>query len=865
MSSPSNVTPRSAGASVESRSFSSLSSCRSLPGADAAIVLFLGNLSGVPLGRAWGSLCGKAGAAPRLKKVLEFLPQAQQEILRSGLPEGAWQSLQGILDRGVGMQGLQALYRCGQRWSRQGYGEAARFLFLALAEVAGSSTWGREGKDLADRARSRAELLGGGGSWIDRFEYEAPSLFSSLVDPVNLAAYAAGVTGYRLTKTLHLGRLLRAESVVGRIPFGHELLSSGLGLAVESGAFLGMSKFGHGLRGMPQDWGALSLGREYLKTFSDFGLMKVGGYFGLKGSQMLRGRASVVGRVLPDVGVYGGIVMAHPLGVLAGWNEEKPWGRVLGEGLVTLMHQKASGQISDVLLASYFPGLKRYQQSLELEARRLGEVYWNRLGRSLFSQGVEGSHALAVLGPKGPIHFLSEGSGESSGVGSGRKSPRDLDECVEQLTSINTRGNEIRELLELDHSTWIRVADALLIEVALNLTHFEGHPLLERSLSGAVEDIVSRFDSFRALKVESDALKFASKRFFKELDFMLYEMPFHETALGFESSLVAALKAFSAAYQERNIGKMSRTMRWVERVLHRDEGEALAGLEEVGYGLAAPKKLAPSREEQRLALRRDGLLQGMVLADLLESTSMDLGSSRAERVRDNLDRVLVDPTLSSFGRAIDQLAQRSDWLDFSLPFLLACHRGDVGRFWREHANLPQSLSKENLEITHLALNWLGLGFQQAANFNPERQIDLLSQGISAHYPSWASRFDFLRRAAVASHPEDLTQLRDVFGDRGGEAVLGHGLYHFYRHSDQPVEGFLRALQSPPEIRAQVVSLLGAAYGSQGGGGVFPYASLRLHGHEPKNRGGIADTEYFIRGIAFPDLPKIADVVTLRRS
>ncbi len=948
------------------------------------MLLFLRELSGSTGMANWN------GQSLSLRSILESLPPMQERYLRTLLPQEEWASLQGVLNGSVGMRGFFSLYRRAQNWSDRGYSTAARCMFLALTEVCQSSAWGGEGKKLADRARRRAEVLSGGGSFLDRFEYEARPLLSSLLDPVNMAAYVVGAPSYRWAKSMSLGRLLRTESVLGKVPFAIELLSSGVGLAVESGAFLGVSKLGHGFQGVHQDWSLSSLGREYGKTVADFGLMKIGGRLGVKAGGSLRGRADVLGSMLPDVGVYGGIVLSHPLGVWGGWNEEKSWSWVLGQSLVTMLHQKAAGRISDVLLMSHLPGLRRYQQGLEMEAQRLSREYFDRLrGRLISPQGYgEYAWALGSWG-KGPMRFLSEGGKGSSDL----VVAKDLCKCLDELTLLNSKGLDVQELLILDYSTWVHVAEALCMEVSVGGANFGGHPLLERRLSTLEGNIRERFQTFRDLKTKEETLRFSIGTEYRDLLSGLMGEVSYRDGLKLEREYSRLFERFSSAYQARRPGEMREVMKSSEgklseeffegsgslimpeyaldreslerlgiakavvsqwttvanRVLQfrsssvpeqrvkaeqdlRQATEIIArafGLSRVAQGgfdsiqpeglaykfnlvslklglkrdlakalndffeaysqssakamrdaleyineeiyfanepeafaremVSQQKEVAPS--QRSLALRRDGVLRGMAMVDLLGLAPQAGHSGMAEQLRDTLDRSLIDPDFGRFQKNIRSVAKAPDWLPFSLPLLLAHHQGDVGKFLREYPSLPEILSRQELESTQLALRWLSLGF--TGHFEPGRQVEALKKDLSTCYPAWESRLEVLSQVVEGSYRGDPAQLQEIFGVEGGQAALGHALYQFYRHHHEPLEGFLAALQSPPEIRAQVVSLLGAAYGSQGGTGAFPYVELRAQNGGLETRGGIPLVEDQVRGLSFPERPQYAEVIPLR--
>ncbi len=822
------------------------------------MLLFLRELSGSTGMANWN------GQSLSLRSILESLPPMQERYLRTLLPQEEWASLQGVLNGSVGMRGFFSLYRRAQNWSDRGYSTAARCMFLALTEVCQSSAWGGEGKKLADRARRRAEVLSGGGSFLDRFEYEARPLLSSLLDPVNMAAYVVGAPSYRWAKSMSLGRLLRTESVLGKVPFAIELLSSGVGLAVESGAFLGVSKLGHGFQGVHQDWSLSSLGREYGKTVADFGLMKIGGRLGVKAGGSLRGRADVLGSMLPDVGVYGGIVLSHPLGVWGGWNEEKSWSWVLGQSLVTMLHQKAAGRISDVLLMSHLPGLRRYQQGLEMEAQRLSREYFDRLrGRLISPQGYgEYAWALGSWG-KGPMRFLSEG-----GEGSGKKklaSPKNFTEWPTlsgQINKLQVRRGEIQEVMVLSFLEWFRVSEALLAEISLKDAGFEGYSQFTiQQLSSSAESLRNQFNLLGDIKECLVALKFPLRRFLESSfkseartmwDGIVEIDPQFRVFLEVQKPLDVALGSFSRAYESANVGEMAKAMDQIRDIYH-----SLCFSH-----FSAPRMEPPVMGGVASSLRRDAMLQGIAIVDLFthstatqklaQLTSMTSlllphgeasfsHGSMAEQLREAI-QLLGKPGYAQVLHAkVANLARRKDWLHFSLPLLLAHHRGEPSRFWQEHADLLGALSKEDLENTHLVLNWLGLGL--GGNNHPVQQLHFLEAGIGSYYPSWAGpRFDLLRQVALGPHQDSQGHWQGLplfsgahivqpllcatFGERGGQAVLGHALYHFYRHYDRPLEGFLGALRSPPEIRAQVVSLLGAAYGAHGGDGAFPYIGLR---------------------------------------
>src|SRR5690606_24705909 len=139
--------------------------------------------------------------------------------------------------------------------------------------------------------------------FFGRLGQDLPGLLGSVSDPWMVGAYAVGAMGYRWVRTRSLGSLLKGwgRDWVGT-PLGPRILASVAGLGVESGLFLGVNKWGHGLSGLEQDWSVEALGREYKKTLTDFALMKLGGRLGGGVSKALSPRLKV-GKVLAEGGL----------------------------------------------------------------------------------------------------------------------------------------------------------------------------------------------------------------------------------------------------------------------------------------------------------------------------------------------------------------------------------------------------------------------------------------------------------------------------------------------------------------------------------------------------------------------------------
>ncbi len=390
MSYPKAISSFSAPRPSSQSNFSNGPSTRFSP-SNALVVSILGQFLGYSQG---GGPFRALLSNPKLSlaEVFKGLSDTEQALLRRQCSPQELALFENLLHRShFESQTLATLYRYGQDCLRRNNTLQAQCIFENIVEYTAAHGQNSDLVYWGKKSRERLSSLSDTGTLLDRFEHHAPSFLKSLVDPWSIAGFALGSTAYRWTSTRSLRALLGpwGRKWAGT-PLGPRALSKALGVNVEAGVFLSISKTGHGLSGIEQNWELRSLGKEYLRTITDLSLIKSGVHLGKLGGKQLTSTFKLSGhgapQILSTLGAYGGLLLSHPIGIWGTWNSPQSWNQVLENGLVTLLHQQVAGKIADGILHQAVPGFRAYREKLEKQAEALSQQYWKNLNLTGFLQ-----------------------------------------------------------------------------------------------------------------------------------------------------------------------------------------------------------------------------------------------------------------------------------------------------------------------------------------------------------------------------------------------------------------------------------------------------------------------------------------------
>lgn len=265
----------------------------------------------------------------------------------------------------------EALFSLARRGEAQGNYPLAGALYAWLAE-GGNSGGDPSVSDIAHRARTRIEVLRGGGNFGERGENFLRHFAREATDPALLIGMACAGGVFRLTRAFTLGELAAAGTLS---PTTTRLFAHAAGFALEAPAFVAANRGVQAALGVSGRAGHPSVGHELASAYLFIGAMKLSGaaagglhrrWVGSAPGLSAAGRVSAV--LFPQVGMLGGILLAHGLEQAAGLRPAQSSEAWLAESLATLLHFHVSGRLLHGLGG---PGLRGWERAMDLHAERL--------------------------------------------------------------------------------------------------------------------------------------------------------------------------------------------------------------------------------------------------------------------------------------------------------------------------------------------------------------------------------------------------------------------------------------------------------------------------------------------------------------
>ncbi len=310
----------------------------------------------------------------------------------------------------------EALFAFARRGETEGNLPLAGALYAWLV-AAGDSGGNPSVPEIARLARSRIEVLRGAGNFGERGENFLRHFAREATDPALLIGMACAGGAFRLTRAYALGEIAAAGTFS---PTAARLLSHAAGFALEAPAFVAASRGVHAVLGDSGRAGHPSPGHELLSAYLFIGAMKLSGaaagglhrrWVGAAPGPSASGRVSAV--LFPQVGMLGGILLAHGLEQAAGLRPAQAPEAWLAESLATLLHFHVGGRLLQGLGG---PGLRGWERAMDLHAEGLLRRPLRIPPRLAFAQALEGPMLSQALLP-GEEHYWQprqlEGRGRS--------------------------------------------------------------------------------------------------------------------------------------------------------------------------------------------------------------------------------------------------------------------------------------------------------------------------------------------------------------------------------------------------------------------------------------------------------------------
>ncbi|HKY62958.1 MAG TPA: hypothetical protein VJR29_06030, partial [bacterium] len=350
------------------------------------------------------------GQAGNLRQAFADLPIGDQERIRQawGFATEEVLSLGGDCDRELRDQALLQIAGRLENLDR-------------LAPAAAIYSTISSGNDaVASRARARLDAMNGVGMTGARVEFLARRFFHEACRPEMLIGMGAAGLTFRMTRLAAGARLAGSLESAWQI----RTAATGAGFLAETVAFTGATKVAGAAFGVPQDWSAPAVGREWASgALALLGLKTMGGLSSAALRRWVRGSGAfdVFSRTaLPQAAMLGGIMIGHRLEAAAGLREHRDGGTDLVDSLVLLAHFNIAGRI---LHGVSGPGGRRFEAALEAQTQAIHSARRSRLSAELWPSILGGPRwvqangpGLAMIGNGGesrPEPMRNEGSSEA--------------------------------------------------------------------------------------------------------------------------------------------------------------------------------------------------------------------------------------------------------------------------------------------------------------------------------------------------------------------------------------------------------------------------------------------------------------------
>ncbi|MFO1463048.1 MAG: hypothetical protein U1F66_04675 [bacterium] len=352
------------------------------------------------------------------------------------------------LSRGCDAEGLaEALLSIGAVQERQGRIESAAELYQAVLSLRGS---GAGLNPVCDRAERRLNAVLGRGDALPRAEFLLRRLASEATEPTALLGMAAAGFAFRLTRLATLSRLAASPTANFLTRgLGARAVASLAGFGVEATVFPYAGRLANAALGRHQDWSARAQFRDLAGSFLTLGGLRVMGWAAGAGFNRLHGIDPLTGqatrlagfsaisqRLVPQVGMFGGILLGHHLEERFGLREHHDSATTMVDSLAMLLQFNVAGALQR---HAFGARVHAWEQSLDLQAEGLARGISGRgtpearrplfnlteslggLQPALATAGVAGEPAgRPSRGPlEGPQLVFMEGLGEGGGANSG--------------------------------------------------------------------------------------------------------------------------------------------------------------------------------------------------------------------------------------------------------------------------------------------------------------------------------------------------------------------------------------------------------------------------------------------------------------
>lgn len=270
----------------------------------------------------------------------------------------------------------EALLAFAARQEASAHPELAGEIFSEIAQHS-------EFEALRGRARSRLEILQGGGPVGARAFFLLRGLAQQSSDPVMIGSMLAAGTVFRMTRLATLSRLSSAStSNILTRGFGARAISGLAGFALEAPTFSLAGRLGHEALGRSQDWSSEALRRDLASSYLVLGAMKATGWASSASYRRLLGPSSqgLGAALFHQGGMLSGILLGHGLEEGVGLLAPQSGANTLIESLAMLLQFNVAGRLSQRAMgprwAAWEGGLDRQAELLAVPPETRSQALW---------------------------------------------------------------------------------------------------------------------------------------------------------------------------------------------------------------------------------------------------------------------------------------------------------------------------------------------------------------------------------------------------------------------------------------------------------------------------------------------------------
>jgi len=352
-----------------------------------------------------------------LRAAFATLSSSQRASLEARFGASVLQELLALSHCHQAREFAEAVLSLGARQENQGRLDVANALYQAVLGLGEDPQL----RGIRERAQTRLNAVLGTGAVLPRTEFLLRRLAAEACEPTALVGMAAAGFAFRFTRLAVLSRLAASPSANFLTRgLGASALSSIVAFGVEAPTFTFAGRLANEALGRSQDWSGAALRRDLASSFLTLGGLKLmgwaagAGFNRLHGINPLTGQATrLVGlsavsqRLIPQLGMLGGIMLGHGLEERFGLREHHDGATTMVDSLAMLLQFHVAGAFQ---AQAFGERVRAWEQGLDQQIHHLEGGNQSTESGSRLGLGIP-SRVPALAGGPGGFEGRSEGQG----------------------------------------------------------------------------------------------------------------------------------------------------------------------------------------------------------------------------------------------------------------------------------------------------------------------------------------------------------------------------------------------------------------------------------------------------------------------